>query len=718
MSDNSKAGPAAQQDPPKSPTTTKREKTVLQDTPLALAERLLAAGVPVVVCTPCPGYGKPGQCNWRGHEKGTVELHQPKGWPRLTADQCDLSGFRPGVDTLAMVSGHGIDLVDVDTKADGSVSHLPPFASYGKTRTPSGGEHYVVPSSGFAKVSPFNAPDGRHVGDYVGGRADGTGRLLGYLPGSSRPKYPGGVYVEEVPWDIDGCLLVAQPDPALVEVLKAVGGSDAVHEEYVDDSPLRPVEEGVHPMAQAGVRRALEQLDSLPPTWSDGDHWDDAHHRAACLLQRYANSNWTGYTLEQAEADYLEHSRRDEGWGDEELDAKWDAARATVSGGGFPPPPSAADDFADEPLPPLSPEQAVSEEDAFLQDVEKAARALRVRKAAQELLAREQRAEADIPEPTSLAELLEEPDEAARFRVDGLMPTGGRVVFAAPHKAGKTTMISNLVRCLVDGGDFLGRFTVEPAQRVVLLDNELDRRMIRSWLRDQAIDNTKSVDVLTLRGKLSGFNILDPVVRSEWAARLGPADLMVFDCLRPALDALGLSEDKDAGRFLVALDELMDEAGIGELVVVHHMGHSSERSRGDSRILDWPDAIWKLVKADAEDHSSARFISAYGRDVDLPESQLAYDAETRRLSLCGGSRRQAQGSAVEAAVFAFVQDHPGCSGGDIERGVQGDNNAIRQARKNLIAAGLLREVDLGRGRPKQHYLGDDGASDFTEEEAA
>ncbi|WP_347057270.1 hypothetical protein ABC795_11230 [Blastococcus sp. HT6-30] len=322
---------------------------MLDDTPLALGERLLAAGIPVVVCTPCPGFGKPGGCSWKGHTKGTVELHQPKGWPRLTAEQCDLSGFRPGVDTLAMVSGHGLDLVDVDTKAGGSVAHLPAFTSYGKTRTPSGGEHYVVPSSGFAKVSPFNAPDGRHIGDYVGGRADGTGRLLGYLPGSTRPKYPGGVYVEEEPWDIDTCLLVAQPDPALVAVLEAVGASNAVHEEYVDESPLRPIEEGVHPMAQDGVRRALEQLDSLPAVWSDGDHWDDAHHRAACMLQRYANSNWTGYTLEQAEADYLEHSRRDEGWGDDELDAKWAAARDTVKGGGFAPPPTPADDFA-EPI--------------------------------------------------------------------------------------------------------------------------------------------------------------------------------------------------------------------------------------------------------------------------------------------------------------------------------------------------------------------------------
>lgn len=193
MSAAKRASPASPQNPPKPPPTAKQEKAGAKGTPETLAGRLLAAGIPVVVCRPCPGYGNPGKCSWRGHEQGQKELHQPKGWPTITAADCDLSGFRPGVDVLAMVGGHGIDLVDVDSKAGGSVAHLPPFASYGKTRTPSGGEHYVVPSSGFGKVSPFDSLVG-HVGDYVGGRPDGTGRLLGYLPGSARPKYPGDSY--------------------------------------------------------------------------------------------------------------------------------------------------------------------------------------------------------------------------------------------------------------------------------------------------------------------------------------------------------------------------------------------------------------------------------------------------------------------------------------------------------------------------------------------
>jgi hypothetical protein len=371
-------------------------------------------------------------------------------------------------------------------------------------------------------------------------------------------------------------------------------------------------------------------------------------------------------------------------------------------------------DFA-EPLPDdtASLEGTVATaEKVFNDKVQKRAEQLRISKAARELVAREALAEAPVLEPVNLADFLAEPDEDVRYRVDRLLPTGGRVVFAAANKAGKTTTIGNLVRCLVDGGRFLGEFEVEQAERVVLLDNELDPRMIRSWLRDQAITNAGAVGVLSLRGRLSGFNILDPVVRAEWARALGPADLLVFDCLRPALDALGLSEDKDAGRFLVALDELVAEAGVSELVVVHHMGHSNERSRGDSRILDWPDALWKIVKENAEDHASARYFSAYGRDVDHPESRLAYDLDTRHLSLAGGSRRQSRTSQAEADVLDFVSENPGCSVTDIDKGLLGDTNAKRDAAKSLAARGVLRIEK--EGNKHAHYLADP-AADFADE---
>jgi hypothetical protein len=118
-------------------------------------------------------------------------------------------------------------------------------------------------------------------------------------------------------------------------------------------------------------------------------------------------------------------------------------------------------------------------------------------------------------------------------------------------------------------------------------------------------------------------------------------------------DALGLDEHREAGQFLVAFDQLCAEADITEALVIHHMGHMGERARGDSRLRDWPDVEWRLIRQD-DNPASERFITAYGRDVDVPEMQLEYDAATRRLTVSGGSRQDVKTTAALTAVLAAV----------------------------------------------------------------
>jgi hypothetical protein len=67
-------------------------------------------------------------------------------------------------------------------------------------------------------------------------------------------------------------------------------------------------------------------------------------------------------------------------------------------------------------------------------------------------------------------------------------------------------------------------------------------------------------------------------------------------------------------------------------LIVQHMGHTNERSRGDSRLRDWPDVEWRLTR-ETDDPASPRSITAYGRDVEIPNTALVYDSGTRRLTL-------------------------------------------------------------------------------------
>lgn len=307
-----------------------------------------------------------------------------------------------------------------------------------------------------------------------------------------------------------------------------------------------------------------------------------------------------------------------------------------------------------------------------------------------------------LPPIEPLSSLLAEPDESASYRIDRLLPTGGRALLAAQFKAGKTTLRDNLVRALADSDAFLDEFAVEPlapGRTVVVIDNEMSRGQLRRWLRDQGIRQPERVHVVVLRGRVGSFNLLDPYTRAAWAEALRDvgASFVVFDCLRPVLDALGLDESREAGRFLVAFDALLREAGVDEAALVHHMGHTGERSRGDSRLRDWPDVEWRLVRqvraGEEPDPSAARFFSAYGRDVDVPEGGLSFDPLSRRLSLTGGSRRDAGARAAIPAVLAVLAEaDESLSGRAIEQALRESDHGrdvVRAALRLAVREGTV-----------------------------
>lgn len=276
----------------------------------------------------------------------------------------------------------------------------------------------------------------------------------------------------------------------------------------------------------------------------------------------------------------------------------------------------------------------------------------RARREAQRRLDAEEHPPVVPPPVLTLRDRLALPPSTTRFRIEGWQPVDARVMLTAQYKAGKTTLVMNLVRSLVTGDPFLGVAAVTPLDgSVLVIDAEMSPKQLDEWYREAGIEHDNRVLIWPLRGKLSAFGLLDPTVRAGWAARLRALGVryLVLDCLRPFLDAFGLDEQHDGGKFLVALDALLVEAEIPEALVVHHMGHGAERSRGDSRLRDWPDVEWKIVRkvkkagnSVEDDPAARRFISGYGRDVNVTESALAFDL-WRHLTLTegGGSRKDA-----------------------------------------------------------------------------
>ncbi len=336
-------------------------------------------------------------------------------------------------------------------------------------------------------------------------------------------------------------------------------------------------------------------------------------------------------------------------------------------------------------------------------------RVLRVEREARRRLDDEDRPPIEHPPVKSLDALLAEPDTPTRYRIDQVAPAGGRVMLSAQYKAGKTILIGNLLRALADGAPFLGRFDVcIPAAGIVVIDNELSEDTLRRWLREQGIENTSAVaDVVALRGKVGMLNLLDDRCRDQWATRLRDigADYLVLDCLRPVLDALGLDENRDAGKFLVAFDAMLTDAGINDAAVVHHMGHANERARGDSRLQDWPDAIWRMVR-ETDEPDSPRYFSAFGRDVNIAEGQLGYNPATRHLTYTSGSRVDSVVRAAQRAVIDLLMsasEHMSKSAIEDELSPEHKQKAVREAMRTVVKVGLV-AVEPGAHGAKLHRI--------------
>lgn len=366
---------------------------------------------------------------------------------------------------------------------------------------------------------------------------------------------------------------------------------------------------------------------------------------------------------------------------------------------------------ASESAPDLpAPEPETPEQAEFRLQVEQQALRMWIADEARRIEQQRKAGAIEVPAPTSGAAFLALPDDPARYRIAGLLPVGGRVVVSAQFKSGKSVMMGNLLRSLVDGDPFLGQFEVSRVDgSVVLVDDELDERTLRRWLREQGIRDVERFEVVPLRGRVATFDLTNDVIRAEWAHNLRKANcaFLIFDCLRPVLDAIGLSEDKESGHFLVALDALARDAGIAEMAVVHHMGHSSERARGDSRLRDWPDAEWKIIRdSGAEDDPSApRYFSAFGRDVDIKEGALTLQG--RRLTFTPGEARKRghRGSepgriAVEPAIEDVLRHAADpISKRQLEMALTAEGHAvhpIREAMTRLIDAGLIKVRPQGR----------------------
>ena len=254
----------------------------------------------------------------------------------------------------------------------------------------------------------------------------------------------------------------------------------------------------------------------------------------------------------------------------------------------------------------------------------------------------------------TLKDELDLPDTEPIYRVEGLQTTGGNVLLVATYKAGKTILVLNLAKALVDGGSFLGKYEVTPLEgKVAIWNYELTRAMWNRWARDLGVQNQDRIVVEHLRGR--GITpIWDPDFQ-ERAVEWMLANEIQFWILDPTAVAWrglmqGEGDNIGAATFLAAVDEVKQQAGITESILTHHTGRveqkeDEERARGATRLEDWMDSGWYLTK-----EREQRYFRAQGRDVDQEPLALNYNEDTREVTVSGLTKQEAREDAGRHAV--------------------------------------------------------------------
>lgn len=336
---------------------------------------------------------------------------------------------------------------------------------------------------------------------------------------------------------------------------------------------------------------------------------------------------------------------------------------------------------------------------------------LRARRDAQEILRQEDAGEAPPFDDGLLEEVLARPPEPP-YRIEGLIPSDAGTVIVAQRKAGKTTLMLNLARCLLTGEEFLGRFSVVPLEgRLGFLNYEVSAAQLARWADDAGVDHRR-LYLANLRGRRNPLGHAQD--RAELARRMKAhgVEAVIVDPFGRAYTGTNQNDAGEVGAWLTDLDSFVRaEVGARDLFLTVHAGWNGERTRGSSAIEDWGDALVFLTK----DEMDRRYLRAEGRDVEVGEDALDYDPAARRLTLSGAGNRKAAAKRVKAekimpVVERIVTETPGLNWSALLKAVRAAPDAgefqdgdVTLAVQLLDATGRIRREVGGPGKPTLHY---------------
>lgn len=291
------------------------------------------------------------------------------------------------------------------------------------------------------------------------------------------------------------------------------------------------------------------------------------------------------------------------------------------------------------------------------------------------------------------------PDTA--WLIAGLIPMDGSLGLFAERKAGKTTTVVEMVRSMLSGDEFLGRFATHlPAgARVALLDTEMTPAMLHHEYTKAGVpvDDLDRIDLHPLRGRSRLLDLRDDATRARWQNLIAPGALIVVDCLYTVLAAAQVDESSaQVSDIIDGIKALAVQCGAAGLVIVHHLGKDPTKgARGHSSIEGGVDTLATIWLDGPPAADTPRLFSATGRlDVDVPPA-LLNRGDDNRLTLSASTpkadRARAADRSDDDTAWKLISDHPGKS----LRGLEELPTETRKLSRSRLRRALDRLDGLG-----------------------
>jgi hypothetical protein len=293
----------------------------------------------------------------------------------------------------------------------------------------------------------------------------------------------------------------------------------------------------------------------------------------------------------------------------------------------------------------------------------------------------------------SLKDLFNTPEVKIDWLVDGLLPIGGLSLLVAKPKAGKSTLARNLALAVAQGRDFLGKPTQQGLVIYLALEEKLSE--VKRHFFDMGATGDEPILTLAARLPASAFQQVRIVAERQHPVLIIVDPLFYLTHIRDGNDYAEVS------RALAPFLALARETG-AHILCVHHAG-KIDREGGDSIIGST--ALFAAVDTAillkrTERYRTIRSIQRYG--VDLPETVMSFDPQTRTLSL-GATREQEEEDRLADTILEFLdsKEVPTLEV-DIDQEVEGRRGTRKRALRLLVTQGKVERT--GKGEKGSPYL--------------